>query len=393
MKTIRDTIHGNINLNDFELSILDTAEMQRLRGIKQLGFTYLVYPSATHTRFEHSLGAFYLADKLGRMLNLNEEKKEKVKIAALLHDIGHGPFSHSTEDALRSYNKSLPPHEENTRRIIQKSAISDTLKKEGFNPAEITKIAVGKKSPLSDIVSGEIDVDRMDYLVRDSYYTGAAYGVIDLDRILQTLGIYRNHLVIEEEGLSAAEALVLARYLMYPTVYQHHTSRIVNAMYSYAISLCLDEKSITAGELYSMDETALLSKLRNANTAPSEIMQRIEQRKLYKTATMIYKETFGNFKKVLSIKPKKLRQLQIEITEAADLKEGDVLVDVPKRFYTKEATMPIRSDGTLKPLKDASPLAKALLEAQWNYWYVGVYCNKKNVKKVSRVAGDILLGF
>ncbi len=390
MKTIKDPIHGSLQLKGHEVEVLDTYEMQRLRNIKQLGFTYFVYPSATHTRFEHSLGTFYLASKLAEKLELNKKKSDKLRLAALLHDIGHGPFSHGSEEALKLHNPEVARHEEKTVEIIKKSKISDILKENGFNPKEIAEIAIGKRGVLSDIISGQIDVDRMDYLVRDSYYTGAAYGVIDLERLLETLGIYQNTLVVESDGLFSAEALLLARYLMYPTVYQHHTGRIIHSMYSEAISECLESEVFTVSELYEMDDISAVSTIRNRDTFSGGLMNRIEKRDLYKSAATFKKSELNDPDNLLGLSPSKLKELQIEISESADLKRGEVLLDVPISFLSEVAGMKVKKGKKLLELQKVSPLAESLIEAQWTQWYVGVYCSKENIKEVKKSAERIV---
>ncbi|MFO7872685.1 MAG: HD domain-containing protein [Candidatus Undinarchaeales archaeon] len=393
MKTIKDPIHGSLQLKNHEIQVLDTYEMQRLRNIKQLGFTYFVYPSATHTRFEHSLGTFYLASKLAGNLELNDSETDKLRLAALLHDVGHGPFSHGSEEALKLHNPEVARHEENTVELVKKSKISDILKENGFKPKEIAEIATGKKGVLSDIISGQIDVDRMDYLVRDSYYTGAAYGVIDLERLLETLSIRKRKLAVEPDGLFSAEALLLARYLMYPTVYQHHTGRIIHSMYSEAISECLEDGIFTVSELYEMDDISAVSTIRKLETFPGDLMNRIEKRDLYKSAATFKKSDLNDPDKLLNLSPSKLKALQIEISESADLKKGDVLLDVPKSFLSEVAGMKVYKDKKLRELQEVSPLAESLIEAQWTQWYAGVYCSKENVEKVKKSAENILPAF
>lgn len=181
MKFIRDSIHGNLKLDDFEIKIIDTYPVQRLRRVKQLGFSYLVYPGANHSRFEHSIGTLYLASSLAESLNLSKEEKEIVRIAALLHDIGHGPFSHVSENIL-GYS-----HEDLTVKVIKKSVIADILR-EKFQVKEITDVIKGK-GILGQMLSSELDVDKMDYLLRDSYYTGVAYGIIDIERLISSMRI------------------------------------------------------------------------------------------------------------------------------------------------------------------------------------------------------------
>ncbi|WP_342764048.1 HD domain-containing protein [Thermococcus thioreducens] len=169
MKLVHDPIHGHIELDEFAVRLVDTPEFQRLRRITQLGMAFLAYPSARHTRFEHSLGTFYLAKRIAEH---NPEIEEGAVHAALLHDLGHYPFSHTLE-AL------YPRHEENTKWLIRHGEIGDVLR-EQYSLREFIELF---KHPL---VSGDIDADRMDYLVRDAYYTGVAYGLVDLDRLVRT---------------------------------------------------------------------------------------------------------------------------------------------------------------------------------------------------------------
>ena len=158
---------------------MDMPQFQRLRRIKQLGLISLIYPGATHTRFEHSIGTMNLGSKLSEELDLSNDEIELIRASALLHDIGHGPFSHVSEGVLSV------PHEELTKYVITKTSMKDLLE-EKFDVSKIVNIVNGK-GYLGPIVSGELDVDRMDYLLRDSHNTGVAYGVIDYERIISNL--------------------------------------------------------------------------------------------------------------------------------------------------------------------------------------------------------------
>lgn len=178
-KFIRDSVYGDINLSKFEVKVMDMPPFQRIRRIKQLGLINLIYPGANHTRFEHCIGTMYLASKLATKLDLAKEEIELVRISGLLHDIGHGPFSHVSEGVLSF------PHEELTKHVIEKTSMYDLLS-ERFNTKEIVDIINGD-GKLGPIISGELDVDRMDYLQRDSHNTGVAYGVIDYERIISNL--------------------------------------------------------------------------------------------------------------------------------------------------------------------------------------------------------------
>lgn len=197
--------------------------------VKQLGFTYLVFPGATHSRFEHSLGTYYLAKEVSTRLGLEEEDVVNVSLAGLLHDIGHSPFSHSLEDSMmKIYGKD---HLGVTFDIIEgrtpRNELRDSL---GDRRERILKILKGEGGVLSRIISGNGDVDQVDYLARDSYYTGVALGAVDIPRIMRVLSIYRNELCVEVKGLPSVEGLMVARMLMYRTVYRHKTSLIASSL-------------------------------------------------------------------------------------------------------------------------------------------------------------------
>ena len=225
-KFIRDSVYGDIELSKFEVRVMDMPQFQRIRRIKQLGLISLIYPGANHTRFEHCIGTMNLASKLATKLDLSDDEIELVRISGLLHDIGHGPFSHVSEGVLSF------PHEELTKYVIEKTSLHDLLD-EKFNTKEIVDIINGR-GHLGPIISGELDVDRMDYLLRDSHNTGVAYGVIDYERIISNLKL-DDGLVLDIKGVQAAEGALVSRYFMYPSVYQHHTTRIVNSMFRRAL--------------------------------------------------------------------------------------------------------------------------------------------------------------
>ena len=227
---IFDEIHGFIKVNDVERAIIDTPIFQRLRHIAQTGLAYYVYPGATHTRLSHSIGVLHLAGRVGsNLLNegyLTSDELQLLRLAALLHDIGHYPLSHSLELCLfRLYGESAC-HENLTLEVLRKSIIADKLKDYGYTPNEIISILKGecKNNLLTQIISSDTDIDKMDYLLRDSKHTGVAYGVIDVERLVNTLSVDANgDLALLEKGLGALENLYLARLQMYKTVYYHKT--------------------------------------------------------------------------------------------------------------------------------------------------------------------------
>lgn len=269
---IRDPIHVFIKLDSTEREVLDSRPFQRLRYIRQLATTYLIYPGATHSRFEHSLGVMELASRVFDVVTdkenilpdirdllpeiTNEDKKmywrRVLRMAALCHDIGHLPFSHAAEEEL------LPPgwdHERLTRELIQSEEMESIWKNQTppLRTEDIVKLAVGPKGArdikftdwetiLSEIIVGDsFGVDRMDYLLRDSHHTGVAYGKFDYHRLVDTMRILPSPILtgyedkkgsiepslgVEEGGLQSAEALLLARYFMFSQVYLHRIRRI-----------------------------------------------------------------------------------------------------------------------------------------------------------------------
>ncbi|MEZ0290226.1 MAG: HD domain-containing protein [Sulfolobales archaeon] len=231
-KKIFDEVHGYINLDPLALKIISLPIFQRLRRIKQLGVAEYVYPGATHTRFSHSLGVYHLMKSIVNMFRdyIEPDKIPLLHVAALLHDIGHLPYSHALETFYMNIQLASGErldHERLSSMVIREDPeLKDLLKSEGLDPDEIARIVEGKhRDPLINmLLSSDLDVDRLDYLVRDSLHTGVTYGSIDLRRILTTLRIDRNRrLAISEKGLIALENFYLARLHMYRAVYYHKT--------------------------------------------------------------------------------------------------------------------------------------------------------------------------
>ncbi|MFT5820858.1 MAG: HD superfamily phosphohydrolase [Crocinitomix sp.] len=221
-KIINDPVHGFITIPDeLIFDLIEHPFFQRLRRIKQLGLSHLVYPGANHTRFHHALGAMYLMveaiDVLrSKGVDISAEEKLGATIAILLHDIGHGPFSHTLEHSLlREIH-----HEEVSLLFMQRL-------NEEFNGRLDMGIAIFEdsyhKSFLHQLVSGQLDMDRLDYLQRDSYFTGVSEGVVGSDRIIAMLNVSNNNLVIEEKGIYSIENFIGARRIMYWQVYMHKT--------------------------------------------------------------------------------------------------------------------------------------------------------------------------
>ena len=265
---IRDPIHGFIYREPEERDIIDTKVFQRLRRLKQLAMASLVYPGATHSRFEHCLGAFHLSGKLVAGLSSNDTDQRLVRFAALLHDIGHGPFSHVAEPILKKHTptgqidaavKDSKIHELISWQIIRKNAelaelISDKQRE------QIIGLLNGTwgNSYLQEIVSGPVDVDKQDYLLRDSLFSGVKYGVYDQERLSNTLLVHEDgddsFLAVSIDGIHALEQFVLAKYYMTTQVYRHRIRLITDQMIARAIDLGIEEDKIPwLKDLYSYD--------------------------------------------------------------------------------------------------------------------------------------------
>src|SRR5205823_14247951 len=217
---------NNIRLEPQALAVLDTPAVQRLRYVRQLGHAFLVYPGATHTRFEHALGAYHLARRVVAELgDADSAEGLAVRLAALLHDIGHYPFSHALEEA------GLPHHETLAARHLGSGALADRLSELGTPAERLLPLIRGEaRGPLVGLVAGSLDVDKLDYLSRDAWMCGVPYGVIDVDRLLAALTVAagpdgRATLALHEKGLAALESLLFAKYQMYRNVYWHHAVR------------------------------------------------------------------------------------------------------------------------------------------------------------------------
>ena len=375
-KFIRDSVYGDINLNKFEVSIMDMPQFQRLRRIKQLGLISLIYPGANHTRFEHSIGTMNLGSKLAEELELEKDEIELIRTSALLHDIGHGPFSHVSEGVLSV------PHEKLTEYVIKNTSMKDLLE-EKFDVNEIVDIINGR-GHLGPIVSGELDVDRMDYLLRDSHNTGVAYGVIDYERIISNLKL-ENGLILDIKGVQAAEGALVSRYFMYPSVYQHHTTRVVNSMFRRALKRTIDEKIIDENDIYKYDDNDMISIFRHCdNPFVNDIMNRLDTRRIMKRVKIIRLDNFKFPEKMYKINQDTLRKAEAEIAEDYGLDKDYVYINIAEYPRFDEMKTQVNVDGRLYPLTKISNIIGALSKARFNIPDISVYVDNDEKSKFEK---------
>ncbi len=390
-KIIRDSIHGDIFLSALEVEVVDTPEFQRLRRIKQLGLTNLVYPSANHTRFEHSIGTMHLAGKIADRLNLEEKDKNLICLAALLHDIGHGPLSHTSEELLARYLNIS--HERISIETVKNSDIATIVERYGIHAGDITDIIAGKKGYMSKIISSEVDIDRMDYLVRDAHHTGVGYGIIDLHRLINTIELFDGNLVFNSGGLRAIEGLLVARFLMTPSVYLHHTSRIADAMFLKATEYAIQEGIIDFETMIKFDDIEIQSVFRRSAGYVGEIGERLDLRRLFKKVVVKGWHDISPVlrEKIISLREdvERIRKIEREIAEEANVGEEYVIIDIPPEPEYREMDAVIEKNGKIVKIEEESPLVSILKLAQKSYWDMGIYTRRKYVGKVARVADNI----
>ena len=367
-KVIRDPIHKDIPLSHEEIKLVDTIDLQRLRNIKQTGLTCLVYPSANHTRFEHSLGTMYIAGEIADKLNADVGL---TRITALLHDIGHPPFSHTLE--ICGYD-----HEQVAKAKIKK------MEFENYSHKEIIDV-LNKKGLEGKIISGDVDADRMDYLLRDSYHTGVAYGLIDLPRIMRSIVTYEEmgklRIGILEKGIHAVESLLIARHQMYPTVYMHPTSRIADTMLKRAVMYALEDKLFSIKDLAYMDDIDLIYTLRNSEGEGNRLMKMIDERRLFKKI-ITYKYTDLTPKErwvLISMNEEDVRNLEKELSEYLGT---SVFLDIPDYPKMEEHSVIIIIDDKKYRLDEVSPLAKSLKPSEIRLWDVGIYASPNKMREI-----------
>jgi HD superfamily phosphohydrolase len=379
MKTIKDSVHDHINIDGLAMDLLDTSTVQRLRHIKQLGTVSLVYPSANHTRFEHSIGVYHLACKVTDNLEAPSHMANHIRAAAMLHDVGHSPYSHNIETLLN--HKTGFKHED-IGDLLTNPPLSNVLDKHELDAKIIADLILGK-GRYGQIISSSIDVDRMDYLSRDAHHTGVPYGLIDHGRLVRELRFIDDQLVLSEGNIQTAESLLLARALMGPTVYNHHVARISKSILRRATELLLDSNAITVPDLRNMDDHDLHSALRNHKEA-SHLEKRIANRDLYKR--VIWAEMKDVPSDVINADPEMVHKFEDSISNSLNINPQSVIIDIPPLPSKTEGEIQVEIAGEIRMLAEQSPLVKSLYDAQVEQWRLGVYTPKELVEKVGRSA-------
>ncbi|HVC57924.1 MAG TPA: HD domain-containing protein [Candidatus Acidoferrales bacterium] len=362
---IRDPIHTSIDFDEFQERVLNTKEMQRLRQIKQMGFCNLVYPGANNTRFEHCVGVMHVARELEA--RVYDEPRPEVAYIGLLHDIGHGPFSHQSEPVIKKYlHKS---HEQMGEDMVRNSEIKDILNEAGLDLDFI--LGYFKDEMHCEIVGGALGADRVDYLMRDSLYTGVAYGIIDYTRIKSKMASYNGRPAIYEQGVSGAESLLIARYFMIKNVYMHHVELIAEGMFQNALIEAIDGGKLDPLQVHGLTDSALLENLKGLEGANGSV-HRILGRRLFKRASY---ELVG---------PELKREEVVSALEGLGLGTNDYVVYLGELRGSMSDIAVVEKNGELVGnLSEISPLIKTLNNTLASERRLLVACDEKNREKVS----------
>ena len=430
-KTVHDAVHGSLDIEGVFLELLDSPEVQRLHGIHQLGLAHLVFPGANHTRLEHSLGVWHIGTMIAREAGITEGQDE-ISAACFLHDIGHAPYSHTLESVL--HDATGADHMDMTRSIITgrhdivgpgerpegRPTIPEILENAGLDPREVARHVAGESGPRPErelerftaprpgrtpertlpgqLLHGALDADQLDYLLRDAHYTGVAYGVIDIARLVRTVAFHRGRLVVHKSGLAAVESMLVARALMYSSVYFHRTVRICEMMLARAVERM---DGMAGMGIPRMTDCELMHCLGSGAKYQRDIALRLKYRLLFKKAFALQAAGLDEDRAVELARlddPGYRRSVEDEIARRAGVEEGYVIVDFPSkevvlsepRMHMTDVMILDDERGRLQPLSKFSPLARALQVRRVPDWAVMVSAEEKSRARVAEAARRIL---
>lgn len=394
MLTLRDPIHGFLQADRLESALVNCRPLQRLRFVHQLGFSFLVFPGAEHSRFSHVLGAMHLAGRVydalaargGSLLPTEPDSRERrlVRLAALVHDIGHAPFSHSAEELF----EGGIDHEEMTRRLLGLPDVRRIFERcgDGITPAEVSGLLAGRGDRtarlLHLIVTGEMDVDKMDYLLRDSLYCGVRYGSYDLDRLLDTLVPLEDPVTgelgigVEEGGLHALEALVMARYYMFTQVYFNLTSKAMELHFNEWLREQDRHWSADPERFLAEDDMTVFAQMRHsASIHARAVVDREHFPLAFETREHLAPEERRRFERLLPELSARFGDDHLLVSHAAK---------DPHRFGA--ARVLVRSwDGRLEPVEEASHFIRHLSRID----RYRIYTPAELTRKVAAAIGEL----
>ncbi|NHK30685.1 MAG: HD domain-containing protein [Asgard group archaeon] len=424
---IRDPVHGDIKFTKNETKIIDTFEVQRLRGVKQLGTTYLIYPGATHTRFDHSLGTSFLAKRIIKNIRINgfeidKETEELISIAAIIHDTTHVPYGHTFEDERKIFDRH--DKTDNFVKLLSNSEMGNLLEKLAIKD-QIIKILLQKDPTrksrdnpwMSQIINDTICADLMDYLRRDCYHTGINK---DYDnRVFSHFLVQEDKLVLNftKKGMERSDArsevlhLLRLRYFLTERVYFHHAKLSSGAMISKAVELAVNEGVLNRDQLYLLNDWSLLQflkgfpKPRSEKSPIKQLIKRYEKRELLKRAYVLSSATLSSRRNredyIKKFNPPTKEREEVEdmiidrlqkITGNSAIGKADIIIHCLSSSSLKEAEVLIKNrDGKIVPLNarpHPSADVKSIEDAYEDLWRMYVFANRKYVSEVSKICEE-----
>lgn len=399
---IADPIHKFIRFTDLEKKIIDSVVFQRLRRIKQLAGAHLVYPAAQHSRFEHSLGTMHVAGLAGEHLfsigAIEKESIQELRVASLLHDIGHGPFSHLFEEVLKvTGNKN---HETIGAEIICKTELGDILSGFGYSPKTISEISFGnsKVKFKNEIISGSLSADLMDYLPRDGFFTGVEYGRVDYNRIINSFRVTENEcLALDISSFYSFESMMISRFEMFRAVYFHKTVRSAEVMLLHSILLsskALNLSRLSLNDYLKLTDDSILWMISSSqnNKIAKEMISNYFERKLLKCVYERFIRKRDNYTK---LNRDKIEELRLKIARLANIDERKIFLDtygislVPLAPNKKEmkSILLVSEDEFFKQPVSNLPLVNSIT----GYLdMIRVYTNHKDRKNITNISKDVL---
>ena len=419
-KIIHDPVHGGVRLSGLVLDLIDTPELQRLRGIRQLGLAYIAFPGGNHSRFEHSLGVAHLVQRFTRETEFPSEELDLLSAAAILHDIGHPPYSHTLEYLMIEYlgknhaelacdmvqgELSVSAEEElKTLRSLHVRTAAEVLEKHGIDAREVASLLIGKhrRPYLGQLIQSEVDLDQMDFLMRDAHFTGVALGMVDIDRLMRTLVVHRGRLAILDKGVEAVEGLLTARGLMYSSVYFHRTVRVAELMLANAVEFAISQGGAITGENFAlMTDSQLIERLYATGGYPLEIVTRLRYRQLFKTAYQQGRKKISPTERRRLLKRfgkwSRLKEVQDEIADLAGVPRGYVILDAPivdliiSEPRLQKVEIPVLGvEGKPVRLSKLSRIAAALKERLAPRYSIQIVTLPKYIGAVNRASKRIL---
>ena len=365
-EVVRDPLWNNIHLDREALAVVDTPAVQRLRYVRQLGHAFLVYPGATHTRFEHALGTYHLARRALTQLaesgaRIGPADAQLIRLAALLHDIGHYPFSHALEEA------GLPAHEGLAQRHLSDGPLAAALAELGVSADSLLTLIRGTREaaphePLAGLVAGSLDVDKLDYLSRDASMCGVPYGVIDVDRLLASLTLAagrdgRQTIAVHEKGLAALESLLFAKYQMYRNVYWHHAVRSATVMFKRLVRRALADAHLRVDDVAVATDDGLLQELQGRD--PTGLARALRERRLAKRAIDVPATDLPDDTADWPAgDPDLLERVESRLAREVGLLPGELFLDFPAKSAMLDLDLPlVRRDGSVAQLSGGEAAA------------------------------------